>query len=103
MTQRIWDRFLAARDREVFAAAGQGTRQGFGSRPTLLGVDVNYFFLGERPEPILEPIKRWRNSCGEDAWAGVMPRLLAAARSAGAGEAADQAAIALGGTAVQCV
>jgi maleamate amidohydrolase len=25
-------------------------------------------FCGERPEPILESIKRWRTSCGEEAW-----------------------------------
>ena len=31
-------------------------------------IDVNWAFCGDRPEPILELIKRWRNSCGEDAW-----------------------------------
>ena len=46
---------------------------------------MNYFFCGDRPEPILESIKRWRNSCGEDAWAGikVIKRLLDAARAQG--------------------
>lgn len=85
MTERIWDRFLTPRDREVFAAAGYGARQGFGARPALLVVDVNYFFCGERPEPILESIKRWRNSCGEDAWTAinVIRRLVDAARGKG--------------------
>jgi nicotinamidase-related amidase len=85
MTERIWDRFLTPRDREVFAAAGYGARQGFGERPALLVVDVNYFFCGERPEPILESIRRWRNSCGEDAWTGikVIRRLVDAARGQG--------------------
>ena len=30
---------------------------------------MNYAFCGDKPEPILESIKRWRNSCGEEAWA----------------------------------
>jgi hypothetical protein len=67
MAERIWDRFLTERDKQVFATSGYGTRQGFGRRPALLVIDVNYFFCGERREPILESIKRWRNSCGEDA------------------------------------
>src|SRR5215471_7889482 len=85
MTERIWDKFLTERDRQVFAAAGYGAPQGFGKRPALAIIDVNYFFCGDRPEPILESIKRWRNSCGEDAWDGikVIKRLLAAARGRG--------------------
>jgi nicotinamidase-related amidase len=71
MTRRIWESFLTERDREVFAAAGYGAPQGFGKRPALLVVDVNYFFCGDRPEPILASIKRWRNSCGEDAWVAI--------------------------------
>ncbi len=71
MTDPIWTSFITERDRQVFAASGYGALQGFGKRPALLVIDVNYFFCGDRPEPILESIKRWRNSCGEEAWAGV--------------------------------
>jgi nicotinamidase-related amidase len=71
MAEPIWNRFLTERDKQVFAAAGYGARAGFGSRPALLVVDVNYNFCGDRPEPILESIKRWRNSCGAEAWDGV--------------------------------
>ncbi|MBM3504451.1 MAG: isochorismatase family protein [Alphaproteobacteria bacterium] len=71
MTERIWDKFLTARDKEVFAASGYGANAGFGKRPVLLVIDVNYGFVGDRPEPILESIKRWPNSCGEDGWAAV--------------------------------
>ena len=39
-----------------------------GQRPALLVIDVNWAFCGEKPEPILQSIKKWRNSCGEDAW-----------------------------------
>jgi maleamate amidohydrolase len=68
MSEPIWNKFLTERDRTVFAASGYGRRGGFGRRPALLVVDVNYAFCDERPVPILESIKRWRNSCGEDAW-----------------------------------
>jgi maleamate amidohydrolase len=71
MTEPIWNRFLTERDKQVFAAAGYGARAGFGHRPALLVVDVNYNFCGDRREPILESIKRWRNSCGAEAWDAV--------------------------------
>ena len=71
MTEPIWNKFLTARDKQVFAAGGFGARAGFGKRPALLVIDVNWAFCGERPEPILESIKRWRTSCGEEAWAAL--------------------------------
>ena len=85
MSEPVWNKFLSERDKQVFAAAGYATRQGFGHRPAILVVDVNYAFCGDRPEPILESIKRWRNSCGAEAWEGVkaIKRLLAAARAKG--------------------
>jgi len=51
--------------------AGYGARAGFGSRPALLVIDVSYAFCGDRPEPILESIKRWRNSCGAESWVAI--------------------------------
>ena len=83
MSEPIWNKFLTERDKQVFAKGGFGTRQGFGRRPAVLVIDVNYNFCGDRPEPILESIKRWHTSCGEDAWEGVkaIARLLAAARA----------------------
>ena len=56
------------RDKAVFGTSGYGARQGFGKRPALLIIDVNWAFCGDKSEPILESIKKWRNSCGEDAW-----------------------------------
>lgn len=64
----VWNRFLTDRDKAVFKAAGYGARAGFGKKPALLVIDVNYNFCGDKREPILDSIKRWRNSCGEDAW-----------------------------------
>ena len=68
MSEPIWNQFLTERDRAVFSASGYGARGGFGKRPALLVIDVNWAFCGERKEPILDSIKKWRNSCGEDAW-----------------------------------
>lgn len=68
MSEPIWNKYLSERDRTVFGKAGYGNKQGFASRPALVVVDVNYAFCDERAVPILESIKRWHYSCGEDAW-----------------------------------
>ena len=69
MSEPIWNQFLTDRDKAVFSAAGYGARAGFGKRPALLVIDVSYAFTGDKPgEPILESIKRWRNSCGAESW-----------------------------------
>jgi maleamate amidohydrolase len=77
-----WDDILTERDKEVFALSGYGKRAGLGQRPALLIIDVNYNFVGDKPEPILESVKRFRNSCGAEGWEGVrhIASLLAAAR-----------------------
>jgi hypothetical protein len=66
-----WDDILTPRDKDVFALSGYGKRAGFGQRPAVLVIDVNYNFVGDKPEPILESVKRFRNSCGEEGWEGV--------------------------------
>jgi maleamate amidohydrolase len=83
--QRVWDKFLTERDKAVFAAGGFGARAGFGERPALVIIDVNWAFCGERPEPILESIRKWRTSCGEEAWValGFIRKLLDAAHAKG--------------------
>jgi nicotinamidase-related amidase len=71
MGERIWDKFLTDRDKAVFAASGYGVRAGYGKHPALLVIDVNYNFTGDRPEPILDSIARWPNSCGQEGWDAV--------------------------------
>jgi maleamate amidohydrolase len=66
-----WDDILTVRDKEVFSLSGYGKRAGFGQRPAVLVIDVNYNFVGDRPEPILDSVKRFRNSCGAEGWKGV--------------------------------
>lgn len=70
-TKRIWDDFLTDRDKAVFQAAGYGKRGGFGTRPALFIIDVQYNFCGDTPEDILEGIKKYRTHCGEEAWEAV--------------------------------
>ncbi len=81
---RIWDALIPEEERRVFETAGYGKRAGWGASPALVVVDVNYNFVGDRPEPILESIKRFRNSCGEVGWRAIprIARLLWAARAA---------------------
>ncbi len=85
MAERLWDKFLTERDKQVFEASGYGAHAGFGKKPALLIIDVNYNFCGDKREPILESIKRWRNSCGEDAWDALphIRKLIDAAREKG--------------------
>lgn len=85
MTGRVWEPFLTDRDREVAAVSGYGGDGGFGERPAVLVIDVTTAFCGEIPAPILESVKQWRNSCGEEAWdaIGVIERLLPQARAQG--------------------
>ena len=59
----VWDDILTPRDKEVFALSGFGKEAGLGQRPALLIIDVNYNFTGDKPEPILTSVKRFRTSC----------------------------------------
>jgi nicotinamidase-related amidase len=81
----IWDDVVPATDLAVYRAGGYGKPQGFGERPALLIIDVNYSFVGHEPQPILDSVKLWRNSCGERGWEGVrqIRTLLDGARRAG--------------------
>jgi len=69
--ERIWDRFLTERDKAVYAKAGYGKRVGFGTRPALFIIDVQYNFCGDRPEDILDGLKQYRTHCGREAWEAV--------------------------------
>lgn len=81
----VWDDVVPASERKIYEVGGWGKRMGFGAKPAIIVVDVNYDFVGDKPEPIMQSIKRWRYSCGEAGWDGVraIQRLLAAARPKG--------------------
>lgn len=80
-----WDDVISDLDREVLREAGYGARMGFGERPVLMVIDVNHNFCGHEPEPLLQSVRTWRNSCGEEAWRAVarIAELLATARATG--------------------
>jgi len=69
--KRIWDDFLTARDQQVLAQSGYGKRGGFGKRPALFIIDVQYNFCGDRPQDILEGLTQYRTHCGREAWDAV--------------------------------
>ncbi len=78
----IWDDAITARDKLVLQACGYGRVRGLGKRPALVVIDMNYNWVGDRREPVLESIKRIRHSCGEEAWdaVSVVRKLMAEAR-----------------------
>jgi len=80
-----WDGLLTEQDELVFAKAGFGHSQGFGQRPAVVVIDVNYNFTGEKRQPILEAIEVSRNNCGDAAWDAIpaLQRLLGTARANG--------------------
>ena len=41
IVERIWEKFLTDRDREVLTASGYGSHGGFGKKPALLVIDVS--------------------------------------------------------------
>ena len=67
----IWDDAITERDKLVLKACGYGRVRGLGKRPALVIIDMNYNWVGDRREPVLESIKRIRHSCGEEAWDAV--------------------------------
>jgi maleamate amidohydrolase len=79
----VWDDVIPEMERQIYEIGGWGKRMGFGTRPAVLVIDVNYDFVGDKPEPILESIKRWRYSCGDVGWRSVQAirQLLSAART----------------------
>ena len=82
----IWDDVISKRDKLVYEAAQLGRRgNAFGKTPAIVIVDVNYNWLGDCPEPILESIKRFPFSCGEEGWLAVsfIEKLLPVAREHG--------------------
>jgi nicotinamidase-related amidase len=85
MSERIWDKFLTDRDKEFHELKGFGALAGYGKRPALLIIDVNYAFCGDKRESIFESVKRWPTSCGEEAWDAlpVLRRVIDAARAQG--------------------
>ena len=73
MAQRVWDQYLTERDR-AHLAMRPPRRRGFGEKPALLLIDLYRWVFGDKPEPILEAMKKWPGSCGLEGW-GAIPQI----------------------------
>jgi nicotinamidase-related amidase len=81
--QHAWDDVIDDEIRQI-ANNYQG-RMGQRGRPALLCIDNYNAVFGDRPEPVLEAMRRFPSSCGLAAWNALEPtqRIMAAARAAG--------------------
>jgi nicotinamidase-related amidase len=69
---RPWDGIVPAEDQEIYKLAGFGSPGGFGTKPALLIIDVQYRTVGTEPRPIRESIQQYYpTSCGDAGWAAV--------------------------------
>ena len=78
-----WLASIPDKDRGVYELAGFANRVGFGKRPAVLVIDLQYRTAGDHPAPIEEAITTmYPTACGEPAWEAVghVARLLEAAR-----------------------
>jgi nicotinamidase-related amidase len=81
---RPWGDVISADDEERYTRAGFGKPSGFGERPGLLVIDVQYRTIGDSPKPVYASLEDYTTSCGEVGWAAVaqIQRLIAAFRAA---------------------
>jgi maleamate amidohydrolase len=80
-----WQGLITAEELEIYKNAGFLREIGLGSRPAVLVIVAQYNFTGDKPEPITASTKKFRFSCGENAWRA-MPQikgLIALARKKG--------------------
>lgn len=82
-----WEDFLTPRDKEHLSTTSWGKSKpfGLGSSPAIVVIDDYYGALGHERLPLLESVKTWPMSCGDDGWEAIdrTVELLAAARSHG--------------------
>ena len=82
----LWSGILSPEEVQVYERLGYWrTVREPGVAPALMLVDLENNFTGDRPQPILDSIRRYRYSCGQFAWDSLpqIRRLLDAARAAG--------------------
>src|SRR5262245_6610942 len=79
----MWDNLLTEDEQKVY----EGFRQpkALGRRSAILVIDVNYAFVGRKPEHIVASVQDYRTSCGERGWEGVanIQKLLTVGRQVG--------------------
>jgi maleamate amidohydrolase len=82
---RPWNGVVSEEEIRRYEAAGFGRPTGFGERPALLIIDVQYRTVGTRPLPYWEAIEEFKTSCGQAGWDAVaqIARLVEAFRAGG--------------------
>lgn len=80
---RAWENVIPTDMTALYKEAGFAKRTGFGKRPAVLVVDMQYSTIGDAPEPVLQSIKKYPSSAGEVGWASVskIGELLSVARA----------------------
>ncbi len=68
---RPWDGIISEDEQRAYRAAGFGRPSGWGRRPALLIIDVQYRTVGTEPRPFWEAIQEFPTSCGDVAWRAV--------------------------------
>ncbi|MFC0212282.1 isochorismatase family protein [Paenibacillus chartarius] len=66
----IWEQALSPVDRLVIEKGGYGQRRGFGKKPALVIIDIQYNYVGDNV-PIEEQLDRWPSGGGEKAYAAI--------------------------------
>jgi len=66
----IWEDALTEIDRLVIEKGGYGKRRGYGKKPALVIIDVQYNYVGE-DKPIEEQLDQWPSGGGANAWAAI--------------------------------
>ena len=68
---REWEKVIPADMIELYKEAGFAKRSGFGKKPAVLVVDMQYSTIGDISEPVLQSIKKYPSSAGESGWEAV--------------------------------
>jgi len=70
---REWEALIPEEIKEIYRTGGWGVgkRRGFGDRPAVIVVDLQYAQVGDKPEPVLDSIKKYPQSAGELGWAAL--------------------------------
>ena len=81
MSDKPWAGVIRPRT-SAYELAGFGGPSGFGERPALLVIDVQYRTLGDTPKPFDEAVKDYPTAGGEVGWAAIpqIERLVATFR-----------------------
>ena len=80
-----WSGIITEEEERRYASAGFGGTGGFGKRPALLVIDVQYRTVGTERRPYWEAIEEYPTSCGDAGWDAVdnIAPLLAVFRAKG--------------------